>query len=128
MIKYTIWFKRNVVASLKTAVVIVWLVPLSALAQNSQNGTHAVLDVGIRLQKAIGLYTENGILAQYTSPKLASKRLYIGASYVTSRLGTAINSNAIKQDNVLLYAAYYFRPRWLIVRLSKPTQAISTRT
>ncbi|GAB3549987.1 hypothetical protein [Spirosoma fluminis] len=77
------------------------------------------LDVGIRLQKSIGFYTENGLTAQFTSPKLVHQRLYAGASYVTSRLGTALASNAIKQDNITLFAAYYFRPQWLIQPLVK---------
>ena len=68
----------------------------------------AVLDVGIRLQQSINLYAENGFTMQYTNPKLAHQRLYVGLSYVTSRLGTALSSNAIKQDNVLLSASYYF--------------------
>ncbi|MFD2935185.1 hypothetical protein [Spirosoma flavum] len=75
----------------------------------------AVLDIRIRLQKSINLYAENGITVQYTHPKLASNnRLYIGTSYVSSRLGIAFHSNAIKQDNYLLSASYYFRPKWLI--------------
>lgn len=74
----------------------------------------AVLDIGLRLQKSINLYAENGITVQYTHPKLASKRLYLGLSYISSRLGTALNSNAIKQDNYLVSASYYFRPNWLI--------------
>ena len=73
-----------------------------------------VLDVGIRLQKTINLYAENGITTQYTNTKLISGRLYFGASYVTSRLGTALQSNAIKQDNFLVSATYYFRPNWII--------------
>lgn len=73
-----------------------------------------VLDVGVRLQKSVSFYTENGVTAQYTNQKLAHQRLYIGLSYVTSRLGTALNSNAIRQDNFLVSASYYFRPKWLI--------------
>lgn len=73
-----------------------------------------ILDVGVRFQKSINLYAENGITLQYAHPKLASSRLYIGLSYVSSRLGTALRSNAIKQDNYLLSASYYFRPNWLI--------------
>jgi hypothetical protein len=73
-----------------------------------------VLDVGIRLQKTIGLYTENGFTVQYTHQKLVSQRLYFGFSYVSSRLGTAINSNAIQQDNFLLSGTYYFRPKRVI--------------
>ena len=56
---------------------------------------------------------------QYTNPKLAHRRLYLGASYVTSRLGTALNSNAIKQDNFLATVSYYFRPTWLIQPVAK---------
>lgn len=72
------------------------------------------LDVGIRLQKAIGLYTENGLTVQYTHPKLASERLYVGFSYVTSRLGSALNSNAISQDNFLASVSYHFRPQRVV--------------
>ena len=79
----------------------------------------AVLDVGIRLQKTINFYAENGITAQYSNQKLFAQRLYVGLSYVTSRLGTALGSNAIKQDNFLAHAAYYFRPSRLIRPLVK---------
>lgn len=93
-----------------------WAIFSTASGQDKpvQNAGNQVLDVGIRLQKAINLYAENGITVQYTSSKLASRQLYLGFSYVTSRLGTAFNTNAIKQDNVLLSASYYFRPNWLI--------------
>lgn len=77
-------------------------------AQNS------VLDVGIRLQKAVNLYHENGFAINYSSKGLMPDRLYFGFNYVTSRLGSAINSNAIKQDNFLLSSAYYFRPTHII--------------
>lgn len=92
-----------------------WLVGLSAFGQNRQSPTGgAVLDVGVRFQKSINLYTENGFTVQYTNPRLVNSRLYVGATYVTSRLGTALSSNAIKQDNLLLFAVYYFRPNWLL--------------
>lgn len=76
---------------------------MSASAQSS------VLDVGIRLQKDIGLYSENGISINFSDKNLMPDRLYFGFSYFTSRLGTAFNSNAIKQDNFLFSPAYYFR-------------------
>lgn len=69
-----------------------------------------VLDVGIRFQKSINLYYENGFSVQYTDENLISQRLFIGFSYVTSRLGSAWGTNAIKQDNFLLSATYMFRP------------------
>ncbi len=93
-----------------TATVLSWFTTLSA--QNRPTG--AVLDVGVRAQKSIGLYTETGITAQFTHAKLVHQRLYVGLSYVTSRLGTALNSNAVKQDNYLASVTYLFRPNWLI--------------
>ncbi|HZY40237.1 MAG TPA: hypothetical protein VFE53_26470 [Mucilaginibacter sp.] len=80
----------------------------SAKAQNS------VLDVGVRLQKDIGLYSENGISINFSDKNLLPDRLYIGFSYFSSRIGTAFNSNAIKQDNFLISPAYYFRHDKLI--------------
>jgi hypothetical protein len=35
----------------------------------------------------------------------------VGLTYVSSRLGSAIGSNAIKQDNIFLSGAYLFRMR-----------------
>ena len=96
---------------------LTWVLTTPLLGQHrSGDATSAgsVLDVGIRFQKSINLYAENGVTVQYTNPKLVHQRLYVGASYVTSRLGTALNSNAIKQDNLLLTASYFFRPTWLI--------------
>ncbi len=79
----------------------------------TQPSVRSSLAVGIRFQKTLNLYTENGITAQYTNPRWVHNRLSVGASYVTSRLGTALSSNAIKQDNLLLFTVYYFRPNWL---------------
>lgn len=64
------------------------------------------IDVGLRFQKTVDLYYENGITAQYNY----SKRLVFGASYITSRLGSALGSNAIKQDNFIISGGYLFRP------------------
>ncbi|RYF71591.1 MAG: hypothetical protein EOO39_13695 [Cytophagaceae bacterium] len=86
-----------------------WILFGQVYGQNRPSkSSGVVLDVGIRLQKSINLYAENGITVQYTNPKFVSERLYLGFSYITSRLGTALSSNAIKQDNVLLSASYYF--------------------
>lgn len=71
---------------------------------------HPVLEVGVRLQKSVNLYYENGFTIQYTDERLLSGRLYMGLSYVSSRLGSAMGSNAVKQDNYLLSSTYFFRP------------------
>jgi hypothetical protein len=64
-------------------------------------------EVGIRFQKTVDLYYENGITGQY----YFTNRVIFGASYITSRLGSAMSSNAIKQDNYILSGSYLFRPK-----------------
>jgi hypothetical protein len=63
-------------------------------------------DIGLRFQKSIGLYYENGITGQYN----LTRRWALGVTYITSRLGTAWGTNAIKQDNILASGTYKFRP------------------
>src|SRR5476651_917909 len=84
-------------------IILLFIAGRSGYAQSS------VLDAGIRLQKAIGLYSENGFTLNYSNKNYSPDKLYLGFSYYTSRLGTAYHSNAIKQDNYLLSAAWYFR-------------------
>ena len=86
------------------------LLILSTLfSMHCANAQSPVLDVGIRLQQSVNLYNENGIAVSYSCKKLKPDKLYFGFSYVTSRLGTAFHSNAIKQDNYLVSAAWFFR-------------------
>ena len=66
---------------------------------------------GVRIQKTQKLYWENGFSLDFTSPKILDSRLHLGLSYVTSRLGSAMGTNAIKQDNYLLGLGYHFRPQ-----------------
>ncbi len=64
---------------------------------------------GVRIQKAQKLYWENGFSFDFATPKIADSRIHFGATYVTTRLGSALGSNAIKQDNYLISAGYHFR-------------------
>jgi hypothetical protein len=73
-----------------------------------------ILDAGIRFQQTINLYNENGFALAMSPAKKRHDKLYFGFSYVTSRLGSAINSNAIKQDNILLSAAWLLRRNHII--------------
>ncbi|MXV16011.1 hypothetical protein [Hufsiella ginkgonis] len=75
-----------------------------SLPSKSYGQQHTV-DAGLRFQKAVGLYYENGLTAQYNY----SRRWVFGVSYITSRLGSASRSNAIKQDNFLISGAYLFK-------------------
>lgn len=80
-------------------------------AQTSESKKDWIKDlkIGIRMQKAQKLYWENGFAIDFTSPKIANNRLHLGFSYVTTRLGSAMGTNAIKQDNFLFNLGYYFR-------------------
>ena len=78
-------------------------------AQSDSSSVSRELKAGIRIQKTQKLYWENGFTLDYTCSKLWNKRIHLGLSYITSRLGSAINSNAIKQDNYLFSASYHFR-------------------
>ncbi len=73
-----------------------------------------ILDVGIRLQQTINLYNENGFAVAYSPAGKGHDQLYYGFSYATSRLGSALGSNAIKQDNFLLSAAWTLRKNHII--------------
>ncbi|MDH5610591.1 MAG: hypothetical protein OEY56_14020 [Cyclobacteriaceae bacterium] len=80
------------------------VIPFSSQAQNR------TLDVGVRLQKTFGMYSENGLSAQYTDQSLMKEKLYFGLSYFSSLMGSALASNAIRQHNLLLSTALAWRP------------------
>ena len=85
---------------------------LTLQAQDSTNNNEdwiGEIKTGIRIQKAQKLYWENGFGFDFTSPKIANNKIHIGFSYVTTRLGSAMGTNAIKQDNFLLNFGYHFR-------------------
>ena len=65
--------------------------------------------VGVRIQKTPNLYFENGLTFDYTSSNLWQNRIHFGVAYASSRLGSAIGSNALKQDNILISSALHFR-------------------
>ena len=67
------------------------------------------ITAGVNLQKTHKLYWENGFRADYTHEKLWAERLHFGFYYVSSRFGSAINSNALKQDSFVFSAATLFR-------------------
>jgi hypothetical protein len=86
---------------------------LGSYAQNSttNDGWPGTLKGGFRIQKAQKLYWENGFAFDYSCSKLLDSRIHFGASYATTRLGSAMGTNAIKQDNFLFSTAYHFRPQ-----------------
>ena len=80
--------------------IIVLLLSTSVYSQN--------LDVGIRIQKTHGMYWENGITAQYQFENFKPINFSVGISYITSRLGTAMGTNALKQDSYIANANWFF--------------------
>lgn len=76
---------------------------------NAQFADNYELGVGARFQKTEQLYWENGLGLDYTSDFLLHKKIHLKMSYATSRLGSAIGSNALKQDNYVIGADWRFR-------------------
>ncbi len=64
--------------------------------------------LGLRLQQSLNMYNENGITLEFTPKNLLNDQLSFGATYVSTRIGSAYNSNAIIQDNILLHSTYLF--------------------
>lgn len=92
-------------------VLILIFTVLGSQAQSSDKSDEWLGDVkgGIRIQKTQKLYYENGFTFDFTSPKVVNNRIHLGVSYVSTRLGSAVGNNAIKQDNFLLSLGYSFR-------------------
>ena len=66
------------------------------------------LSMGVRFQHSIAMYNENGIILQYSPSNLMNNHIAFGISYASSRFGSAYNSNAIIQDNIVLHSTYLF--------------------
>ena len=67
------------------------------------------LNVGVVIQKTHSLYWENGISTQYSFSSFRPQQFYIGFDLLSSRIGSAFNSNALKQESYIFSAAWYFR-------------------
>ncbi|MCE2743432.1 MAG: hypothetical protein LW701_07685 [Fluviicola sp.] len=67
------------------------------------------LEAGIRCKKFTGFYWENGVTAEFNSEKIAHKKITFGLNIVSSKLGSAIHSNALTTLETELSAIYYFR-------------------
>lgn len=96
---------------IKTYVLIVFsfCATINIRAQTPASSLPAELKGGLRVQKAQKLYWENGFTLDYANPKLVNRKVHLGVSYVSSRLGSAMGSNAIKQDQLFISGAYHFR-------------------
>ena len=91
---------------MKKLIFLVFFLPIIGII--AQEKISRELSGGIVLQKTQNLYIENGIGLDYTCDRLLKKKIHIKATYLSSRLGSAIGSNALKQDYFILGADYRF--------------------
>ncbi|MFT3751696.1 MAG: hypothetical protein QM800_02080 [Paludibacter sp.] len=94
---------------MKKILLLFFTVMLLAPAMKAQLTASDELAVGLRFQKTEQLYWENGVGLDYTSDFLVKKQIHLKMSYATSRLGSAMIGNAVKQDNFLVGADWRFR-------------------
>ena len=96
-------------------ILFIFLCSLSIAHANQEQ-----LSFGLRLQQSWNMYNENGFTLEFTPKNLLNDQLSFGATYVSSRFGSALNSNAIIQDNILLHSTYVFSPSALspLIRLN----------
>jgi len=89
--------------------IIVIFAFLSLLNLSAQKNESIDIQAGLVFQKTQNLYWENGFGADITSDLLFSKKMHLKASFLSSRFGSALASNAIKQDQLMIGADWHFR-------------------
>lgn len=94
----------------KYIIVLVFILLINtskSLAEESEiSKEKSVLSVGPIINRSVGLYWSNGFLVNYTPNNL--KRLSYEFRFHTTRIGSAISSNAIQQENYIFNVAYDF--------------------
>lgn len=87
---------------------LLFIFPFYVGVLHAQFTANYELNGGVVFQKVQKLYWENGLGADFTSDFLLKKHIHLTANYVTSRLGSALGTHAIKQDNFLIGANWHF--------------------
>ena len=86
-----------------------FFISLQAQTESTKEAWLIEVKGGVKLQKTQKLYWENGFSFDFSSQKIWDRRIHLEVGYVTSRLGSAMGSNAIKQDNFTISGSYHFR-------------------
>lgn len=94
---------------MKKIVISVLFIMIFVIQSEAQFADNYELGIGVRMQKTEQLYWENGVGLDYTSDFLLKKKIHLKMSYASSRIGSALGTNAIKQDNYLIGADWRFR-------------------
>jgi hypothetical protein len=87
---------------------MIYIILLCTCLFSVANAKDEQLALGLRLQQSINMYNEHGITIDYNPKNLLNEKLSFGVTYVSSRFGSALNTNAIIQDNILLHSTYVF--------------------
>lgn len=87
---------------------MIYIILLCTCLFSVANAKDEQLALGLRLQQSINMYNEHGITIDYNPKNLLNEKLSFGVTYVSSRFGSAFNSNAIIQDNIMLHSTYVF--------------------
>ena len=95
-------------------ILIVSLFPIRGISNpfgnnNVDSSATQTFNGGLRFEKAAGFYWYNGITAEYASQKIWKQNISLGFNFLSSRLGSAIASNAIPFYELDLSAIKYFR-------------------
>jgi hypothetical protein len=77
----------------------------TAIAQDSSHD----LSTGFVYQKSLSMYNESGFTIEYGNKSVLQSRLHLAISITSTRLGSAIKSNALKQENYVFSCIYIFR-------------------
>ncbi len=87
----------------------------------SSGDTTMKIHAGLCFQKFAGFYWVNGISAEYSSQKILQRKLEFGFNFLSSRMGTALKSNAIPYWQTELVFIKRFRKE----KMLKPQANIS---
>ena len=105
--------KKNIFLCVFWALAMIVIHPAEGMSRTFLPASDSVpspsFHAGIRFERAVDFYWYNGVSAEYTSPKLINNRLGIGFNFLSSRLGTAMSSNAIPFYEIDLSGSYYLR-------------------
>lgn len=102
---------------------IAFLIWSGGLVAQSVTSNHH-FGLGLRFQKTHNLYWENGLTASYQNDSILNRQLVFGFSYVSSRLGSAMASNALKQDEFQFSVGYIKEKPWF--NFVKPIVKLNT--
>ena len=90
-------------------ILFILILGVSPFAMCQTKDSTSTILVGLRFKKYVGFYWVNGVSGEWHSKKLVNNKLHIGISVSSSKLGSAIHSNALSTWETELSFMYLFR-------------------